>query len=338
MSAIRRRKRANPAITCGLLGGAISISLFMAISCGQPGVDLGSNDRETNYILDQWLLKPQKSCEELKREFSLDGLPIVDTPDEASMPFEAHDVPLSGGGSLRAWVIPAPANRGTVLMAYGAVGSLPCYLFTTHILHDAGWSVVMYDYRGFGASSGQASLSNLAGDLDRMLDWTLAKTKRRRVTLMGVSLGTIPVIAVAARRADDVNAVVLDSPVNLGAELRRFGYLLRQPPERLIGSLDPDVRSDEIVDRLTMPSLFYLHERDGMTPPRHTLELFARAGGEKELAPLPGVGHARGVFLQTELYRGYLDAFLTEIWERREPKLTRSEHASANVPEQDSTR
>lgn len=274
-------------------------------------------------MLNHYMLAPEKTCADLRSAFALDFLPVVETPDQAGLRYEENWVVLPDGNGLLSWYLPAPQSRGTVLIAYGAVGSMPCYLFTARLLVESGWSVMMYDYRGFGRSTGEASIEHMVGDFDEMLSWTLEYTKQPRVTVMGISLGSIPAIAVAARRPGEVNGVVVDSPVSLTAEMRRFKFLAREAAARLGKLLNNEIFSDRVIANLQVPSLFYLHEEDGVTPPGQVRDLYRRAGAEKQLACIPEVGHVRGVYTHTNLYAAYLNSFLARVWESRSPESSR---------------
>lgn len=145
-------------------------------------------------------LSPELTCEQLRVDFGVPDLPTVNDPSELGIAFEEASVTTSNNQTLRVWYIPAEPDRGTVLLTYGGVGEMRCYLLLTKYLHADGWSMVMFDLEGFGGSTGQPSLSTLVIDHNAVLDWTLARTGRPQVTLMGVSVGTIPSVAQAAAR------------------------------------------------------------------------------------------------------------------------------------------
>jgi pimeloyl-ACP methyl ester carboxylesterase len=209
--------------------------------------------------------------------------------------------------------MPTALKRGTVIVSIGASGSMPCYLYTIELLLDNGWSVVTYDYRGFGGSGGKPSLADLVPDAHTVLDWTLNRTGGTEVTLMGISLGSIPSIAVAVQRPASVNGVILDSPVALGLEIQRFGFLLGDPG-LYVSFLDPLLLSENIVQGLSTPLLVLMNENDWLTPPAQTELLYELAQSPKELARFPDIGHARGVFRDTEYYSFRVESFLARVW------------------------
>lgn len=281
------------------------------MSCSPP--PLPSAD-EAVAALSALILDPSRTCADLRSDFGMEHLPLVDSPTEIGLEFEEHWVSTVDGEVLRVWYLPAELDRGTVVVSPGAAGTVPCYLFTAQLLVESGWSAVLYEYEGFGWSSGEPSLTALCPDLEAVVDWARARTGRRQVTLLGMSLGTIPSVAVAVERPHAVNAVVLDSPVALGTEIGRFGFLLGGRAEDLISVLDPKLRSETIIDEMRQPLLVFSHEWDIVTPPETVDLLFRLAPGPKDLLRFPQHEHARGQFHSTEVYARYLDAFLSEVW------------------------
>lgn len=265
-------------------------------------------------MLSKIILEPRTTCEALRDDFGLNDWPVIHSPVEAGLSVEELWLPVGTSDLVRVWYLPAQPDRGTVVLSMGSAGEMACYLFLARLLIDSGWSVVMYEYRGFGLSTGEPSLMNLADDLERVVQWTRERSGREEVSLMGVSLGTIPSVAVAVRRPDWVNGVVLDSPVALGEQLERFWWLLDNPVNALITLLDPELVSESIVHRLKDPLLVFAYDRDLLTTPRTVQALFDRAPEPKQLVSFPGLTHAAGAYFDTAEYVAHLDAFLVSVW------------------------
>lgn len=260
------------------------------------------------------LLTPDRSCDELAGYFGLTFLNTVRTPDQLGLDFDEQWAVGKNGNVLHIWQIRASFNRGTVVLSAGAAGDMACYLFPARLLVDNGWSVIMYDYQGFGQSEGSPSLATLTDDLETVVDWSRVLTGHERLTLMGISIGSIPSIAVAVRRPDAVNAVIIDSPVALGAELDRFGFLFGGRVNDIVALIDEELVSELIVADLTQPLLVFMSERDTVTPPYTVELLFANAGGPKDIVRFPNIDHALGPYVNTALYTFHLESFLTRIW------------------------
>ena len=289
------------------------LTALVAVSCvPTPVATITPSELVKN--LSSVVLEPKIGCHDLALRFGLGDLPIVDDPSGIGLTFEEAFLQTPEGNDIDAWYVPARLNRGTVVLSYGSSGRMACYLFVTQTLVDLGWSVVMYDYRGFGGSSGTASLDSLSSDLDIVLSWTLARTQRKEVTLLGVSLGTIPSVAIAVRRPEHVNGVILDSPVAMAAELPRFNTLLGGRAAQYANALSDDLVLDRLMPKLATPMLVILDGADNVTPPDTIQLLYDLAPGPKELAYFPGFGHAFAPYYDTAMFSYRVDLFLANIW------------------------
>jgi pimeloyl-ACP methyl ester carboxylesterase len=265
-------------------------------------------------LLTEAILQPQISCEELRDAFDLQPLTPVATPGGAGLEFTETALPTPDGEWLRVWYIPAPEPRGVIVMSPGAAGPMECYLYPVPLLVERGWSVVTFDYEGFGGSTGLISLVRLPDDLETVVDWTRAATGVDQVTLYGVSVGSIPSVAVAVRRPEVVNGLVLDSPVSLALQLDRFRGILGRNTGRFISALQPELVSEEFVRGVQAPLLLFVHDQDHITPPSTVQPLFENAPVPKRLVHFPVLGHARGLYFQTDAYMQDLESFLESVW------------------------
>ncbi|RMF79611.1 MAG: alpha/beta fold hydrolase [Planctomycetota bacterium] len=264
-------------------------------------------------VLSELALDTETTCAELRDAFDVEHLPVVQTPDEIGMDYTEHWLSMPDGTPLRIWHLPSNLDRGTVVLSTGAVGEMACYLFITRLLVNNGWSVVMYDYRGFGGSAGEPDLDTLAGDLDVIVDWTLALVPHERVALMGISLGSMPSIAVAVDRPQDVSGVILDSPVVLSDQFRRLDFVLGDQTQTFIDLLAPSLVSENLISRMHTPLLMLIADKDRLVRPAAAQQLFDAAPGPKTLARFPDVGHARAPYQATGEYTLQIETFLSQI-------------------------
>lgn len=260
------------------------------------------------------LLEPHITCEQLRETFGLRYAEIVDDPGGLGLDFEEHFLALDDGAAVHMWLIPAKLNRGVVVLSHGNAGAMNCYLFVARLLVRDGWTVAMYDYTGFGHSTGEPDLALLAPSLELVTDFTRTRTGRAQVTLMGVSLGSLPSIAVAAGRPDAVNGVILDSPVALRAQFRRFALLFAFQPDLYLRELDPNLVSDHRIADMQQPLLVFQHGRDIVSTPDSVQELFDDAPGPKQMIRFPDLPHSAGAYYRTSEYIFALDTFLSTVW------------------------
>ena len=304
--------RLRELLTCGGL-----LSALLAGCVPPPPPPLPPPDELVSRV-SYAILQPEVSCADLAREFALD-LPVVDTPDQIGLAYTEHFLTAADGTVRRLWLLPAAESRGVVLVAMGNSGSMACYLFTAQLLVNNGYTVVIFDYAGFGGSAGDAHLFTLKPDLELALDWTIREAGFSQVTLFGLSLGSIPVVAVAVGRADVVNGVILDSPIAMGAEIERFRVLVAGRTQEVIDALEPWIFAENLIGNMYHPVLVYRHDLDLVAPALAVDVLYGLAPGRKQMLSFWDLGHAAGQFERTAAYNEHLRDFLADVWGQRTP-------------------
>ncbi|MEO9967010.1 MAG: alpha/beta hydrolase [Reichenbachiella sp.] len=69
------------------------------------------------------------------------------------MKYEKVTIPSSDGIQLHAWYFPSDLGDQLMIISHDGVGNMGDYLERVRILVNYGFSVLIYDYRGYGASS-----------------------------------------------------------------------------------------------------------------------------------------------------------------------------------------
>src|SRR4030042_1046141 len=113
------------------------------------------------------------------------------------------------------WYQPLP-EAPTVLMFHGNGEVITDYLYDFHrAIEKAGANFAIVDYRGYGLSSGQPSLSAILEDgraawayFTQTLGLSAAK-----IIVMGRSLGSIPALELAASSGRDCRGVIIESGI-----------------------------------------------------------------------------------------------------------------------------
>lgn len=206
------------------------------------------------------------------------------------------------------------------------------------------------DYRGFGWSSGSASLVTLRGDANSLflalpkllLHNGVSWSQSGPIVIMGRSIGSLCALHVAALHADEIDAVILDSPVtchwpvervppdawnSLGKQLpplqvagRKLDYCVccrtgsgakKAQPGREAVWLD----SMDLVRSIEVPLLVLSATEDDVCPPPMVKAIFAAsASGYKKLAWAEGRCHDTVSLSAT--YWGELKGFLHHVVQR----------------------
>jgi uncharacterized protein len=214
---------------------------------------------------------------------------LIYFPDASRVPSVpgAQDLTLktSDGLKLGAWLF-APGRPITVLVANGNGGNRLGRLPLAEALVDKGFSVLLFDYRGYGGNHGSPSEQGLALDV-RAARAAVSGT----VIYFGESLGS----AVVAELATEIPpaALVLRSPfvdlASVGAA--HYPFL----PVRLL--LREHFPTAERIARVKVPTVIVYGSADSIVPPSQSRAVAERAGGAVTLIEVAGADHNDGSLL-----------------------------------------
>ncbi|HZR83534.1 MAG TPA: alpha/beta hydrolase [Candidatus Binatia bacterium] len=235
------------------------------------------------------------------------------TPTALGLAYEDVHLQASDGVAIHAWFVPAEesaatpravAQRPAVLFLHGNAGNISHRLDKLAVLHSLGASVLLLDYRGYGASEGTPSEEGLYRDADAAYDWLIARgVAPAEIVPYGESLGGAVATDLAARRP--VGGLVLESAPTSIIEVARHHY--PYVPVALLLSDRYDAASR--VARVTAPILILHSPDDEIVPFAMAEELLAAARGPKRLVRLAG-GHNDGFLVAATAYREALRTFL----------------------------
>jgi uncharacterized protein len=219
-----------------------------------------------------WCLVTFSACTtiEIEEEEIFDVKRTVDAELLAELGVDRRRLTLDteDGERLVAWHLARPDARGIVVL-YGGNG----FLMVTardwiESLSELPVEVLMFDYRGYGRSTGRPSVEGLRRDAIRAyreateeLGWA-----PQRVVLHGHSLGSFAALYVAERRP--AAGVVVENPVTSAEDLVE-GLVPWFVDPLIRFELAPAIRSDDNVDRmkrLQRPSLVFGGREDPIAP------------------------------------------------------------------------
>jgi len=227
------------------------------------------------------------------------------TPADLGVRYEEVPLTASDGTKLSAWFVPAPNEKGVVLFCHGNGGNICHRLESLGVFHNLGYSVLIFDYRGYGRSEGSPSEEGTY--LDARAAWENLVTARKippeRIVLFGRSLGG----AVAAKLASETSpaGLIVESSFtsipDVGAE--RFWFL----PVRLLCRYK--YNTAKAVGRAGCAVLVIHSRDDDVTPFAHGRRLYEVATEPKEFIEISGT-HNRGFLTSGQTYTTGLGRFL----------------------------
>jgi fermentation-respiration switch protein FrsA (DUF1100 family) len=222
----------------------------------------------------------------------------------------AEDVELTTRDGLRlgAWFVPgrgAPP-RPAVLVANGNAGDRSDRATLATALAAAGYSVLLFDYRGYGGNAGSPTEAGLLDDARAAADFLRDRpdVDRARIAYFGESLGSGVVTALAVELPP--SALLLRSPFTSFAEVGSHHYPWL-PVAQFIRDRYPII--DQISD-VRAPILIIAGDRDDVVPLRFSRAVYERAPEPKEFLLVRGVGHNDPELLSGERMLAAITRFL----------------------------
>ncbi len=229
----------------------------------------------------------------------------------ANLGLEAEDVQIASGPGVRlhAWFFPRAQPLASMLFCHGNAGNISHRLDNVVRLLRAGFQVLLFDYRGYGQSSGLPSEKGLYEDATAA--WAVllerADASRPRI-IFGRSLGGAVAVDLAARV--DADGLIIESTFTSIRSLTR-GFLPLPLP-------DLPVKYDSLskIGAINTPLLVVHGERDELVPFADGQALYEAAGEDKSWYPIPGAYHNDTYIVGGEAYFRRLAAFAAGLANR----------------------
>jgi uncharacterized protein len=215
----------------------------------------------------------------------------------------------SDGLELGGWFFPADGTEGrAVLVCNGNAGNRSHRVLLAEALRDRGWSVLLYDYRGYGGNPGRPSEEGLAKDASAALSWLADRddVDADRIAYLGESLGAGVAAGLAAEMPPA--ALVLRSPFTSLVDLGRVHYPFL-PVGALLWDRFPVV---EHVRSYDGPVLVVWGEADTIVPPDQSGAV-AEAAHRSRHVVIAGADHNDPALLDGEEFVEAVVGFLAEL-------------------------
>jgi pimeloyl-ACP methyl ester carboxylesterase len=202
-----------------------------------------------------------------------------------AVPYEELAIATDDGERLHGWWVPASApGAAPVLLCHGNGGNVSDRVPHVAFLEAAGFDVLLFDYRGYGRSTGRPSETGTYRDARAARRALLERAGSDGVLYLGESLGAAVALELAHHHPPA--GLILQSPFTSIRDMARLHYPV--VPRALVPDAYPSLR---LIRSLEIPLLVLHGERDDIVPLLHGEELYEAATCPKRLVRFPDAGH-----------------------------------------------
>jgi fermentation-respiration switch protein FrsA (DUF1100 family) len=202
---------------------------------------------------------------------------------------EAH-IDSTDGVKLHGWYLAHEHPLAVVLFCHGNSGNVTHRAEIMRLLHDrTGVSVLVFDYRGFGRSTGSCNERGALADARAARKWLAQKAgvQEPQIVLMGESIGGAVAVDLAA---DGARALILENTFSSLPDVAAYHF--PWVPVRLLMRTKLDSATKI---KLYKGPLYQTHgEPDSIVPTRFGRKLFEAANEPKHFVLYPGRDHNAG--------------------------------------------
>jgi alpha-beta hydrolase superfamily lysophospholipase len=232
-----------------------------------------------------------------------------ETPQTFGAPFERFAI-ASGDRSLDAILVRAPGYTAPALLIYhGTAEAISYWADTQALLSRHGITSMVFDYTGFGRSTGTATAAHLEEDADAAYaDFITRIGPRARRFVLGYSLGSGVVFEAVGRWSPQPAGVVFAASYSSARDgAVKFG-LIPSWATFLLPDMWNNVRDAR---NLSQPLLVMQSDADQLFPVSMAQAVYDAAKVPKRMVVLHGYKHEAGHQDPTEEYWAPVVRFLT---------------------------
>jgi hypothetical protein len=226
------------------------------------------------------------------------------TPAAVNLAYESVELPVENAtsagrkspGTITGWWIPASRQNAPVLLYFhGNASNIGDLVNRAARFHQMGLSVLLIDYRGYGASTGEFPSEQSVYE-DAIVAWNYLTQTRQispdRIFLFGQSIGGAVAIDLASRQSGAgkiPGGVIVESTFTSMRQMADIaGYSRFLPIDWL---LTQSFDSLTKVRSLQTPILLIHGTADRTIPPVMSQSLYGAAPQPKQLVLIPGATH-----------------------------------------------
>jgi fermentation-respiration switch protein FrsA (DUF1100 family) len=231
--------------------------------------------------------------------------PFESTPDEFTLTYRDAYFHTEDGEKLHGWFFPQKEEFPVILFCHGNAGNISHRLENIQLLLGQKLQVFIFDYRGYGKSSGRPSEDGLQVDGVAAYDY-LTKSEHisaSKIIPFGRSLGAAVAIEISLRRK--VRSIIIEGAFTSTREMARTMPLF-YPISFLLPAHYNNLKR---IGHVTVPKLIIHATKDEIVPFPLGQKLFEAAKPPKFFYPVNHAGHNDTFTVRGEEYAETLAAF-----------------------------
>ncbi|HDZ77650.1 MAG TPA: alpha/beta hydrolase [Candidatus Omnitrophica bacterium] len=229
------------------------------------------------------------------------------TPKDFGLEFEDVMLKTRDGVNISAWFIPSKDATVTVLFCHGNGGNISHRLDKIRFFNNLNLNVIIYDYRGYGKSTGSPCEKGLYLDTKAVYDYLRNDKKigSDKIIVFGESLGSA--LAVDLISKEKTAGIIIEGGFSSAPDMARHMYPLIPP---LIFSVK--FNSAAKIKDIKIPKLFFHSKSDEVVPYVLGRKLFDAADNPKEFVNIFGA-HNIAFFDSLDLIIPEVKKFLEKV-------------------------
>ncbi len=260
---------------------------------------------------------------------------ITVTPKDIGIDYDEIRYTTVDGLTIRGWFIPASSaasanTQATIILAHGYSHNRAQMNEYMKFLHERGFNVLSFDFRGNGESDGKYTTVgyNEQKDVDGAVEWLKANHPKEssKIGILGISMGGATAILATAHNKK-IDAIVTDSSFSkLSNVVDAFFVIVAKLPAYpfspvtvRIAEIETKAHIDEVVpvkyvaDIAPRPILIIHSKVDkDILYDKNALPLYETAGNPKQLWSVDGGGHVENHSFAGKEYEERVDKFFED--------------------------
>lgn len=237
--------------------------------------------------------------------FPMQDIELV--PNAVGLSYEDIYLDTDDGVKLNAWLVPAKDSKFTILFCHGNAGNISHRIEKILLLNKLGLDVLIFDYRGYGRSSGSPSEQGFYRDVEAVYSFLVSKrnVSPDRIISYGESLGGAVAVDLASRRK--TRALIVEATFSSAKDVARTVYPFL--PTFLVSSKFDSARK---IKKISIPKLIIHSQNDEIIPFSQSKKLFTVSKEPKRHLVLIG-GHNSCFLDSKDIYISGIRDFLEDL-------------------------